>query len=66
MSTYDTQSSASRGLRPDEQDLPAIGGTGPGTQIEHQVGRQRGRSRPRTDRDPTTNIAVVSKAGIHT
>jgi hypothetical protein len=46
------QPSASRGLRPDEQDLPAIGGTGPDTEIEILVGRQRSRGRPRTDGRP--------------
>jgi hypothetical protein len=37
---------------PTVQLPPAIGGTGPDTQVEHQVGRQRGRGRPRTDRRP--------------
>jgi hypothetical protein len=37
------QPSASRGLPPDEPDLPAIGDTGPDTEIESPVGRQRSR-----------------------
>jgi hypothetical protein len=61
------QQSASRGLRPDEQDLPAIGGTGPDTEIESLVGRQRSRGRPRTDGRPHyTSIEFVSKTGICT
>jgi hypothetical protein len=46
------QPSTSRGLRPDEPDLTAIGGTGPNTEIESLVGRQRSRGRPRTDGRP--------------
>jgi hypothetical protein len=46
------QPSASRGLRPDEPGLPAIGGMGPEAEIESLVGRQRSRGQPRTDRRP--------------